>query len=228
MPFTAEEFQQPRTAAEIAAWVDGAAASFDTKELVIAARRGQHYAKQLFEEARPIANFAQRHYASSPEVIISLVLGNQHYDATVNDRRATPEPIEFLEVTGTRTYEDALRMELLSEEGSAPGTGSIYRDPETRKVVARLEAEDHDVIVGRQLALITAAVKAKAANPNYGERTALIVAVEDWTGLRDKEDKEDLANLAEARLAPLLRECSPFVFVSFEGWRGLHLEYWLR
>ena len=100
------------------AWVDEAHARFNTKKLRAQAREGRHFADELIHESRPMALFAHRHFGASPQVIITHVLGNQNYDGIVEDKRASPEPIRYLEVTTTlKTYEDSLRMELLSKEG---------------------------------------------------------------------------------------------------------------
>src|SRR5882672_6406981 len=104
-------------------WVDATSARFNTRALKAEARRGKHFAKELMEEARPMALFARRHYGAAADVLITHVLGNQHYDGTVEDQRATPDDIRYIEVTGTRTYNDALRLEVLSRDGHAPLLG---------------------------------------------------------------------------------------------------------
>lgn len=115
---TQQELEIPRSAADMLAWVDEAHARFNTKKLRAQAREGRHFADELIHESRPMALFAHRHFGASPQVIITHVLGNQNYDGIVEDKRASPEPIRYLEVTTTlKTYEDSLRMELLSKEG---------------------------------------------------------------------------------------------------------------
>ncbi len=107
-------------------WVEEAHARFNTKELKAQARDGKHYANELIHEARPMALFAQRYFAASPHVAITHVIGSQNHDGLVEDRREHPASIRYLEVTTTlKTYHDALRMEILSKEGSVAAYGPV-------------------------------------------------------------------------------------------------------
>jgi hypothetical protein len=232
IPLTAAELQEPRSAADMLAWVDAAGVRFtSTKELRAEARRGKYFAKELMEEARPMAQFARRHYGAVADVLITHVLGNQHHDGTVDDRRAAPEDIRFIEVTGTRTYEDALRLELLSRNGQAPMLGPIERvkcGERRGQVEAQCEPQEHAHIVGNYLPLVLRAAEGKAANPHYGPGTALVIAVDDYMALREPEDVRTLDDFVRRAVIPLLIQQSPFVLVALEGGRELHLEYRLR
>ena len=59
-------------------------------------------------------------------------------------------------------------------------------------------------------------------------RSALVVAVDDYVGLREPNDAATLDAFVRAELLPQLIEQTPFVLVAFEGGRELHLEYVLR
>jgi hypothetical protein len=228
---SADEMQVPRTAAEMLDWVDATHCRFNTKALVEEARLGKHFAKELMEEARPIAQFARRHYGAVTDVFIAHVLGNQHHDGTVDDRRAQPDDIRLIEVTGTRTYEDALRMELLNREGYAPMLGNIERvrtGANRGQVIAEGVAQEHGRIVAKYLPLVLRAARGKANNPHYGTNTALIIAVDDYMALREAEDVTTLDAYAREHVVPLLARQSPFVLLALEGGRELHLEYRLR
>src|SRR4029077_17918809 len=85
-----QELEQPRTAADMLPWVRQAAARFNTKQLRAEGREGKHFARELLDEALPIALFCDRFYAASANVLIRHVLGNQNYDATVIDSRLSP------------------------------------------------------------------------------------------------------------------------------------------
>lgn len=124
---TKDELETPRTAAEMLAWVYSAHERFRaTKELRAAAREGKFFAKELIHEALPIALFAHRYYGASHDVIITHVIGNQKYDAVVDDRRGAPSPVRHIEATVSDwSYMEALRMELLSREGHAPVTAKF-------------------------------------------------------------------------------------------------------
>lgn len=228
---SADEMQVPRTAADMLDWVDSTHGRFNTKALRAEARLGQHFAKELLEEARPIAQFARRHYGAVTDVLISHVLGNQHHDATVDDRRAQPEDIRLIEVTGTRTYEDALRMEVLNRDGHAPMLGNIERvrtGANRGQIAAHGVAQEHGRILADYVPLVLRAAQGKASNPNYGTNTALIIAVDDYMALREPEDVATLDAYAREHVVPLLSQQSPFVMVALEGGRELHLEYRLR
>jgi hypothetical protein len=223
--------QTPRSAAEMLEWVDAAQRRFNTKELRAEARRGKHFAKELTEEARPMALFARRHYGAVADVVITHVLGNQHHDGTVNDRRSAPEDIQLVEVTGTRTYEDALRMKVLSRDGHAPMLGPIERVRHGKgrgKVEAHGEAQQHEHIVGNYLPLVLRTAQSKAANPHYSPNTALVITVDDDMALREHADVAALDDLVRREIVPLLTQQSPFVLLALEGSSKLHLEYRLR
>lgn len=227
---TKEELETPRTAAEMLEWVDAAGQRFDTKELKAEARLGKHFFKQLMEEARPIALFARRHYGTSADAIITHVLGNQHHDALVEDRRASPGAIKYLEVTGTSSYEDALRLEVLNGRGSVPMLGKILRVKRGLRrgeIEVEGEAQEHERIVGDYLPRVLSAVQNKAKNPNYEAGTALIVAVDDYMALRNPEDTKALDAYAKDQLLPALAS-TPFVVLALEGGRDIHLEYALK
>ena len=231
-PLTAAELQEPRNSADMLPWVDAAAQRFNvTKALAADARRGKYFFKELLEEARPMALFARRHYGPVTDVIITHVLGNQHYDGIVDDRRKKPENIRFIEVTSTRTYEDALRLEVLNRDGHAPMLGPIQRmrvGERRGHVLAQGEAQEHGRILGDYLPLVLRAAKTKAENPHYGTHTALVIAIDDYMALRDREDAETLDDFARREVVPLLTQQSPFFLLALEGGRELHLEYRLR
>lgn len=120
---TKDELETPRSAAELLDWVLGALARFNTKELRAAAREGKHFAKELTDEALPIGLFARIFYGGSADVLVSLAIGSQQYDATVEDRRQDSSTIRHIEVTvSDRNYSEALRMEILNAKGAWPLT----------------------------------------------------------------------------------------------------------
>jgi hypothetical protein len=123
---TQQELEIPRSSADMLIWVDSVHARFNTKQLKAEAREGKHFANELIHEARPMALFAYRYFGASSQVIITHVIGNQNYDGIVEDRRERPAKIRLLEVTTTlKTYEDSLRMELLSKTGSVAAYGPV-------------------------------------------------------------------------------------------------------
>ena len=112
---TKDKLEKPRTAAEVLAWVRSALERFNTKALKAAAREGKCFAKQLTDEALPIALFAQRYSEGSPDVVTSHRIGNQQYDAIIDDNRELPGSIRFIETTvSDRDYTESLRLDFES------------------------------------------------------------------------------------------------------------------
>jgi hypothetical protein len=224
---TKQELETPRTAEDMLAWVDSAHARFNTKALKAQAREGKHFANELVLEARPMALFAHRYFEASPLVIIRQVLGNQNYDAVIEDRRPRPESIRYLEVTTTlKTYEDSLRMELLNKQGHVAAYGPVTAEgPRHKRLSIKAEgmAREHTSIRADHLKLVQDAVERKAKK-KYEENTVLIVAVDDSTPFREKEDVEALDTLARKVLVPMLQATS-FSLLALEGSNGLHLCY---
>lgn len=224
---TQEELETPRTAAAMLAWVDAAHARFNTKELRAAARAGEHFANELILEARPMALFALRYFDASPDVTIKHVIGDQNYDALVEDKRGTPASIRFLEATSTlRTYEDSLRMELLSRQGHAPAYGRVRAEGSRHnrgRIIADGGAHEHRVIREEHLERVRRVVEQKAGK-GYPPGTALIVAIDDATAFSEPEDLEALERLAKETLLSMIREAG-FALLSFEGGSHVHLCY---
>jgi hypothetical protein len=107
--------------------------------------------------------------------MITHVIGNQNYDDVVADKRQRAEALRYLEVTTTlKTYEDSLRMEVLSKEGSVAAYGPVTAEgPRYRRISikARGIALEHKVIRADHLKLIQEAVERKARKryePNEG------------------------------------------------------------
>jgi hypothetical protein len=198
----------PRTAAEMLPWALEAHTRFTkSKALRDLARAGHGFAKELAEEALPMARFAWRYFRESKEVLITHVLGNQQYDGNVDDKRAAPSHIRYIEVTdSTRDHNEALRNELLSRDGTAPGVGKVHAEgPKGRRT--RLEGEYAMRDVGaeptQQLERVHEVVKAKAAK-TYPSGTALVVHVDDAIVFKDAGAVAAVRKLAEDVLVPLL------------------------
>jgi hypothetical protein len=222
-----QELETPRSAADMLAWVDEAHRRFNTKDLRTQAREGKHFADELIHEARPMALFVHRHYGASPRVIITHVLGNQNYDGIVEDKRASPEPIRYLEVTTTlKTYEDSLRMELLSKEGHVAAYGPVTaKGPRYKRVSIKAEglAREHKAIRADHLKMLRQAIERKAKK-KYEPNTVLIVAVDDSVPFREQEDVSALEQLATEVLVPSLQGRN-FLLLALEGSNGLHRCY---
>ena len=127
---TKEELSVPRSAADMLPWALAAHKRFTaTEALRKLARAGGENAKQLAQEALPMARFAYRYFNASSDVLITHVLGNQTYDGIVEDKRSPIGTVRFIEVTDSTWDEtEAHRMELLSRDGYAPGYGKVHAE----------------------------------------------------------------------------------------------------
>jgi hypothetical protein len=225
---TREEFEAPRTAADILAWVDAAGERLSaTKELKAAARLGRNGAKELWGEARPIALFAHRYFDASRQVTIRHVIGNQNYDATVDDRREHPGPVRFIEVTlSDQTRDDSIRMELLNRDGHAPGTGPVRAEGprDNRRILeGRSEAVDHVDLREQALGAVRDAI-ARKLGVQYPAGTALIVRIDDHLPFRNDEDVDELNAVAAEHFVPLVRG-REFCLLALVGSRATNLVY---
>ena len=222
-----DELETPRTASEMLDWVYAALERFNTKELKAEAREGKHFAKELTDEALPMALFAHRFYDGSPDVTIIHIVGNQQYDGTVEDRRENPSPIRYIETTvSDRDYTESLRMELLNRDGSVPAYGEVRAEGSKgrrTKLEADSMAQNHDKIREEHIAAVLDVVSGKAAK-KYPDNTALVVRVDDAVPFREDDHVAALDEVARNQLVPLLtgRE---FAVLALEGSQRLHLVY---
>jgi hypothetical protein len=224
---TQQELETPRSAADMLAWVDAAHARFNTRELRAQARAGKHFANELVLEARPMALFAYRYFGASSQVMITHVVGNQNYDGIVDDKRSPPDTISYIEVTTTlKTYQDSLRMELLSKRGHVAAYGPVTAvGPRHKRVSISAEgmAREHQAIRSDHLKLVQEAVESKAKK-KYQQNTVLVVAVDDSVPFSQKEDVVALDQLATTTLVPRLSGTN-FSLLALEGTNGLHMLY---
>ena len=224
---TKKELEEPRSAAEMLDWVQGTLRRFNTKQLKAEAREGKHFAKELADEALPIALFARSYYDNSPNVMITHVIGSQQFDAMVNDDRQAPSSIQHIEATvSDRNFTEALRMEILNKKGSVAAYGKVVaKGPKGKRSVLEAEsiAVKHDDVHEQHLEAVAAAV-AKKAKIEYPPHTALVVRVDDAGPFRGTDDVSALDELAQASLAPKIagRE---FDVLALVGSQGLYLAY---
>jgi len=226
-PFTQADLETTRTAADLLPWVMGALDLFRQAPLRKEAREGKHFAGELVDEMLPIALFAHRYFQASSLVNVRYVVGNQKHDAVVDDRRASPGPVRFIETTvADYDYEDAKRMELLNRDGNAPAFGGVTaKGPRHNRTELRAElvAVDHDVLVAEHIGRADQAVRKKVAK-QYPDGTALVVRVSDSVPFRESDDVEALEDFAARYLVPLLKG-REFCVLAFVGSAGLYLPF---
>lgn len=81
-----------------------------------------------------------------------------------------------VQATYCSDYKEALRMELLVSEGSAPGTGDIYRDPESGEIHATQGVVDYYEYIDRIAEAVIKRFRKKSEEYAYRSDTILVVA----------------------------------------------------
>lgn len=120
-------------------------------------------ARKVHDELFPIAHFAHLHFCASDEVSIHWHLGNQSFDATVEDRRTDSDrsSIRYLEVTTLQDGEDAKLLKRLANEGTVC-----------------IEGDHRQVDHFRKVELLRTALK-KKSEIKYPPETALLVYTDE-------------------------------------------------
>jgi len=213
-----EELAMPRTAAQYLLWVDSRIEELAaTPQGKRAVRFRTGLAKPLVEEALPLGIFAQHHFGGSDSVDIRLVLGNQSYDAIVEDNRDAKSPFSFVEITQAHAGEDEyLRMLALDREGRVSALGPVHKVG-TKATGIYVDVENvgvtHSDILEAELARVESAITRKLGKA-YPSNTALLVVFDDHISIRDENDKDAL----RARITPLLPDVDNFCWLAIVGW----------
>ena len=170
--------------------------------------------KNLIEEALPIGYFADKHFNSDPNVFIELKVGNQKYDAIVDDRRNMPGNIKYIEVTTTTVvgaangYEDFLFRYQLHTTGHS-GTGKIKNEgSKHRGMRVKLERNgvDQSEVVAHERQTVQEAIDRKIKDEeHYPENTALIISFDDTYAFDHKENQQNLQAVLNRNSANLAR-----------------------
>jgi hypothetical protein len=219
---TEAELRIPRSARDLLPWVQHRIQQIASTEAGIATvrfRRGP--AKKLMEEALPLGIFAAIHYRHSHEVMLTHVLEHQSYDATVEDIRTSPSPINYIEVTQAHEGEtDFHRRLALVQNGYVNHVGPIKKTG-TRatnlSVESKMVVEDFDDPLKVTAGLVEEALNRKVKiGSRYDSNTALIIAFDDYIPFQKDRDEATLTHLVERHL-PMLR---PFSWIALVGWSG--------
>jgi hypothetical protein len=184
---TEDAITKKRTPKELIMWVEEKIKTTDEKTI----RLRQGLAKQLVEEAYPLAIFAFKKYGETESVCVKPVIGNQNYDAVLIDNSHPPASVSYIEVTQAHEGEDEyLRAFLLQKNGYVPVTGSIQKEGTKKKglrVSARLEAVSVTEVAESELRKIVDAILRKEGK-NYPVDTCLIVKFDDGYMFRHAAD----------------------------------------
>jgi len=215
---TKEELEMPRKASEIRRWVnakiEGIGATTEGKRAV---RFREGLTKELVEEALPLGIFSERYFNSSDQVTVQHIIGNQSYDATIDDQRKAKTTLKYLEITQAHEGEDAhLRMLKLEEEGHVNSLGTVTKHGTKHTgitIEVENEAVEHAVTLSNELQRIRDAAERKSGK-NYPDDTGLIIVCDDYIAFRD-EAIEKLKEHINNEVLPMLTN---FRAVFVVGW----------
>ena len=220
---SADELQEPRLVSELAGWLVRCSERFSSlpDEQAQRVRLQGLGAKKYFGEAKPIARFCMEYFRESDQVTVQHHLGNQPYDATIDDLRDSPGPIRYIEVSETIDgHANALRMELLNQQGHAPAYGPISAEGSRHirgEIVADTQAHSKRDLQAQELARLSEAAKKKFSR-GYPDGTALVIVIDDFVPFRDEEDVSVLDDHVQEVVLPLTDQ---FPVLAVVGQRSL-------
>jgi hypothetical protein len=186
-----EILEETHTSEEYLSWVKSLVASVRSNAGGIEKIRfRKKLAKNLMEEALPLGYLAENYFNRSNKVAISLVVGNQPYDAIVNDLREDDPTTYHVEITLAHEGENEhLRMLALHQNGHVSGVGKVSKTG-TKKTGLRVEVQAKTVsqneVIKRETKLIQDAIERKIKK-NYPENIMLLIGFDDIMAF-DRED----------------------------------------
>ena len=135
-------------------------------------------AKRLIEELYPLSRLALAFCQPGLIVEVEAPENSGRADGNIWVRGFLNKAFEVQVTFAGYEQSDALRSNLLVDQGFAPGAGPIKRDKRTGQIVATMKAEEIDAPVQRLGESICERFKAKEAKP-YVPGTVLLIAFED-------------------------------------------------
>lgn len=203
---SAEEMTKRRTPRELNDWVptifDRYSESNDAKAYL---RLKKGLCKQLLEEVWPLALLAKQLFGNSDQVICEPVLGNQKYDALIEDRRGdAPIQIKVEFTIAVDGYDDHLRMKEFNERGRASAYGDIPVSG-TKHTGHKIDVDEsaryREELTSNAVRIVTEALRGKADRP-YGLNHWLCVKFDDRIWVPNKDDVEAIrASVSSAKRA---------------------------
>lgn len=215
---TAEDLSQRRSCAAYADWLEGKLSKIGgSEEGKRAFREREGHLKEFVCEALPIAIICDRFFERSGSVFVTHVIGSQNFDAIIEDNRADPSGLEYLEITqASENFDSKHRMIYLNTHGSVPLQGDLNvtrgANGQPSVEIGEPVAQPHNQITTKILDDILAAAEKKAVK-EYPENTALVVVFDPGPAFKTPEDESLLDDLMNTRALPQLRNFKA-VFVS--------------
>lgn len=196
----ASEMSAPRPVANFVAWVKRKnvelSASPEAKSF---ARSGAHLPKKFKDELYPLALFIEYEFSAAPNAIVTPNLSNDNFDAAVSFGDGINTL--YIEITCTCDYDESLRLEVLTREGSVCLTGEIVKVQGRRGMPDRIvEIQDEAISpLPKHLSLVKTRIRAKA-NRVYGKHHLLLLVVDDYLPFRTESDQRALHALITGEL----------------------------
>lgn len=180
----------PRSPTEFLAWMTEVnrqlSATAETKRF---ARSGAELPKKFHDEIYPLALFVAREFGDIPGVLVTPNLNNDNFDAVVAFEN--PPSKVFIEITQAKDgYDESLRLEVLTKEGSVSLSGPIAKISGRRGAPDRMVKIPHLMrdVEGRfaeHLAMVENVVRTKAGR-EYRKDFILLVVIDDHLGFPDE------------------------------------------
>lgn len=191
-----------RTPQELCDWVDLKTSELsETAEGKRYARSGALLPKKLWEEIRPLGLFARCLYGQRTYVKCTPNLANNNYDGRIDFNDAS-RPSIYVEVTYAKDgYDEHLRLEVLTAEGSVNALGRISKSGTKasgrRTVKVENEYVNHEETRCKALEIVKTRIHSKSGK-KYGPNHVLVIVVDDYLPFRTMDDQAVLVEFVKS------------------------------
>ena len=177
---TVQDYETPRTSAELKAWWHARYREYgQSREGIIYCREGKGLSKKFHEEAHPMCTFMAA-YFPSPSIRCRLSAGNDPADAVLMDEGGgIVQRIQITFAVDGRT--EHLRSKELTKSGHVDGLGKPVESGHGRNRTVTFLATGmtlHQNIVNEMLSLVKARIESKSFKA-YGTQFGLVVGFSD-------------------------------------------------
>ncbi|MBI5660298.1 MAG: hypothetical protein HZC43_12320 [Nitrosomonadales bacterium] len=203
---SAEEMTKRRTPRELSDWVTTIFDRYsESNEAKAYFRLKKGLCNKFLKEVWPLALLTKQLFGDSDQVICEPVLGNQKYDALIEDRRGdAPIQIKVEFTIAVDGHCDHLRMKELNEKGRASVYGDVRHKGTERtghSINIDNRALSRDELTSKAVRLVTEALRGKAERP-YGPSHWLCVKFDDHIWVPNKGGTETIrASVSSAKQA---------------------------
>lgn len=215
------DMETTRTPSALCDWVDSKTSELsETNDGKPFACSGAPLPKKLWEEIRPLGLFALHRYGSRNDVKCTPNLSNENHDGKI-DFDDSSIPSVYVEITYAKDgYDESLRSEVLSENGSVNASGRISKSGTKasgrRKVDVENECVDHQETRGRALEIVRERIVNKS-NKTYGPNHVLVVVIDDYLPFRTEDDRKILIECAKSIIDNVKLDFGEIVLLGSSG-----------